>query len=192
MLNNLDNNDTNNNIDPTIKKLKEFENIEDFEDNNLLRPSGVRTYVKKKDKYEDLKSTAILFIIVSMLGVIYLILNMLKIISLVNGAYSYIVLSGLFLVFLFIGISTYRKAKQVSLEIDDENAKTKEINDWLKLNITKDKAKQLFEDDHFEHDEVYYLKLTERIKELVKAEFKDLDENYLDVIVEEYYDEHLE
>src|SRR5690554_5458007 len=109
----------------------------DLESNNILKPSDSPSYVSKEDKYQELKSTGYSFLLVSIFGLILLVLNILKVITLFNGIFSYIVLGTLFIIFLYVGISTLRNASQISLEIDAENAQTKEINDWLYENVRK-------------------------------------------------------
>lgn len=164
----------------------------DLESNNILKPSDSPSYVSKEDKYQELKSTGYSFLLVSIFGLILLVLNILKVITLFNGIFSYIVLGTLFIIFLYVGISTLRNASQISLEIDAENAQTKEINDWLYENVRKYNLNKILDIKNFEYKEVYYLKLIEKIKELVKNEFRGLEDNYIESIIEEYYDKHLE
>lgn len=164
---------------------------DDLEGNNILRPSDSPGYVSKEDKYQELQSTGYSFLIVSIIGILVLILNILNIISIFYGMFSYIILGTVLILFLVIGITTLRSASKVSLEIDYENAQTKKINDWLYENVRKDNLNKILDIESFEHEEAYYLKLIDEIKELVKNEFEGLDDNYLESIIEDYYDKHL-
>lgn len=161
-------------------------------DNSLLGPSDSPSYVSKENQYQELKSTAYSFLVISIIGLILLALNIMKVISIFNGTFSYLILGIVFLFFLVVGITSLKKASQVSLEIDAENAQTKAVNDWLYENVRKYDLNKILDREAFEHDEAYYLKLIDKIKELLKNEFKELDDNYMESIIEDYYDEHLD
>lgn len=165
---------------------------EDISENSILRPSSSSVFVNKEEKYEDFKSTAITFVAVALIGMVFLIINIIGVINLINGLFSYIIFAILCIVFLLIGFSSYNKAKALSLEINDEKNQTSEITTWLTSNITKDNINNIINYEEFDSDEVYFLNVIEKIKDLVKEEFGELDDNYIDRIVEEYYDNNLE
>lgn len=195
MTNNSDNNnDKNQKEDPINNSNNNLDEYldGDLENNNILGPSDSPSYVSKEDKYLELKSSGYSFLVVSIIGIILLVLNIIKVISIFYGIFSYIILGAVFVLFLIIGITTLKNASQISLEIDAENAQTRAINNWLYENIGKCNLNKILDRESFEHDEAYYLKLMEKIKELVKKNFKGLDDNYIESIIEEYYDKHLD
>lgn len=194
MTNNSDSNIDKNAKDNLINKddnLAEYLDDE-LEANSLLRPSDSPSYISKENQYQELKSTSYSFLVISIIGLILLALNIMKVISIFNGTFSYIILGGVFIFFLGVGITSFKKACRVSLEIDAENAQTKAVNDWLYENVRKYNLNKILDREAFEHDEAYYLKLIEKIKELLKDEFEELDDNYMESIIEDYYDEHLD
>mgnify|MGYP001313584359 FL=1 len=98
----------------------------------------------------------------------------------------------MFLALFFIGLSTLKKAKAVKIEIKTEKDKSKSINNWLLENITKENMNDFLDYETFDNDEIYFLNFTEKMKSVIKEEFGEQDDNYLDRLVEEYYSDHLE
>jgi hypothetical protein len=94
-------------------------------------------------------------------------------------------MGALFLLFIYIAISTNQKAKKLQKEIDAENKLTNEINSWLELNIT-DRFLTSLHDDSVS-DELNYIKITDTIKEMLLKEFGTQNLAYLDRLIEEYY-----
>jgi hypothetical protein len=147
-------------------------------------------YVKKEEQYRDLKSSAVTFIIVSIIGIVVLLLNIVGIIGFFSGALSYIVMGSLFIIFFYIGISSNVKAKKVASEIDEENRVTDSINQWLKQNITKELLDSTVNSD--DSDEIRFFQKQEKMKEMINEHFGELNDSYLDRLVEEFYNEHID
>ncbi len=154
------------------------------------KPVPSYTYVKKEEQYKDLKSSAFTFILVSVLGIAVLILNAAGIIKIFAGLLPYLVMGALFLAFLYVGFSSYRKARKVEKEIAEENNLTRDINDWLSQNVTAGQLDTLT--DPNETEEVRFFHKLEKMKEMIIAEFGELNDSYLDLLTEEYYNTHFE
>ncbi|MGN6713538.1 hypothetical protein [Anaerocolumna jejuensis] len=148
------------------------------------------TYVKKEEQYKDLSSSASSFIIVSIAGLVLLILNAMGVISIFAGALSYIVMAVVLVAFFVIGVSTYKKSKLVEKEIGEENNITDTIQEWLDTNLTKEKVDGFA--DASAADEVQFLQKMEKMKAMVIAKFGEMDDKYLDRLMEEYYNDHFE
>lgn len=148
------------------------------------------TYVKKEEQYKDLSSSASSFIIVSIAGLVLLILNAMGVISIFAGALSYIVMAVVLVAFFIIGVSTYKKSKLVEKEIGEENNITDTIQEWLDANLTKEKVDGFA--DASAADEVQFLQKMEKMKAMVIAKFGEMDDKYLDRLMEEYYNDHFE
>lgn len=166
------------------------EELEDILESRKPKAYIPPAYVKKEDQFKDLKSTAYTFIFVSLLGIGVLILNALKVISLFAGIMPYIVMGGLFIAFLYIGITTYIKSKKVEKEISSENDLTQNIEKWLNQNITKANLDAI--DETESNPEISFLKKLDYMKELIVEEFGEIHDGYLDHLVEEYYNTHFE
>lgn len=148
------------------------------------------TYVKKEEQYKDLSSSASSFIIVSIAGLVLLVLNAVGVISIFSGILSYIVMGGVLIAFFIIGIATYKKSKQVEKEISEENSVTDTIQEWLDANLTKERVDGF--SDSSASEEVQFLQKMEKMKAMIVAKFGEMDDKFLDRLVEEYYNDHFE
>lgn len=148
------------------------------------------TYVKKEEQYKDLSSSAVTFLVVSIAGLVLLVLNAIGIIGIFSGALSYIVMGGVFIAFLIVGITTYQKSKQVEKQISEENSLTDAIDEWLNANLTKERLEGFA--DSSATAEVQFFQKMEKMKALVVEKFGEMDDKYLDRLMEEYYDEHFD
>ena len=142
-------------------------------------------YVMKADEYKDLSGTVFLFLLFGIAGVAFVLLNITGFLSLLNGWLPNIVMGLVFLAFIYIGISTNKKAKKVRSEIDTENKLTGEINDWLKENITESFLASIHNDDISE--EANYIRYNDVIKEKLIKEFGPQNLAYLDRLIDEFY-----
>lgn len=171
----------------TMFDEEELENIIESRKPKAFIPPA---YVKKEDQFRDLKSTAFTFFFVSLLGIVILVLNAVGVISLFAGIMPYIVMGGLFIAFLYIGFNTYAKSKKVEKEITSENDLTGSIEKWLNQNITKANLDSI--DEVETNPEISFFKKLDYMKELIIDQFGDLDDGYLDHLVEEYYNTNFE
>jgi hypothetical protein len=145
--------------------------------------SGV--YVMKADRYKELRDTVVIFLLFGIVGSLVVLLNAVEVISLYSGDIPTIVLGALFLYFIYVGISTHTKAKQVQSEIDAENQLTGKINEWLKKHVTESFLESIH--DLSLSDEINYIKKTDTIKTLLIKEFGEQNQAYLDRLIDEFY-----
>lgn len=157
-----------------------------------LRNASGAGYVKKEDKYNDLKSSAITFICFSIVGITIILLNTLQIFQIpwLQSLYSSIMLSILFVAFLLLGIFSWIKASTMKNEISEENTLSETIKQWMEVNISIDDIKQL--EDNNQSPEVNYYAKTEAIKQSLLTKFPNANEDYIDTIADEFYSKHLE
>ncbi len=148
------------------------------------------TYVKKEEQYRDLSSSAVTFLVVSVLGLVGVVLNALGVITIISGLLSYLVMSAVFIAFFIIGITTYSKSKKVEKEISQENNLTDAIIDWLDSNVTEEKVNSFANSSAAA--EVQFLQKLEKMKALVVTQFGEMDDKYLDRLMEEYYNDHFD
>ncbi|BCN30687.1 hypothetical protein [Anaeromicropila herbilytica] len=184
----LTNNDTTDNIDKKLSGLAGYNELEmkkaaeDF----INRPSAV--YVKKADKYEDLKSTTSTFLVFGVCGLIFVALNLLGVISFLNGILSLIVMTILFIIFIAIGINSYITSKTIKTQIENEENVTVQIKEWLKNNMTKEELDTIHNPS--EPDEVNFFHKIEYMKGKVSEIHPNVSEAYLDQLVEEFYNDN--
>lgn len=142
-------------------------------------------YVMKADQYKDLTGTVWVFLFFGIAGLIVVLINILGVINIFSGWIPNTVMAALFLFFLYVAISTNKKAKRIQSEIDVENALTEKINEWLKQNVTEDFLASVHNENL--SDELNYIKKTDLIKEMLMKEFGTQNLAYLDRLIEEYY-----
>jgi len=182
--------DYNTSSDHEEESMFDDEEIQELYKNSKKKPVPSTIYVKKEEQYKDLKSSAGTFVVVSFLGLLYLILNAVGVIHFFAGPLPYVVMSLLFVAFLYIGITSYLKAKKVETEIGEENRVTEAINTWLLQNVTAEQLDSLTQNETTE--EIRFFHKLEKMKEMIITQFGEIDESYLDRLVEEFYNNNFE
>lgn len=147
-------------------------------------------YVMKADKYKDLRDTVWVFLVLGFIGLGVVILNVTGIFTFLQGIIPNLAMAVIFLFFIYVGLSTQKKAKQVHSEIDAEKKLIHEINEWLSLNMTESLLNSLRDENVSE--EVNYLKVSEVIKTMIKKDFGDQNSAFLDRLIDEYYSNHFD
>lgn len=164
------------------------------EEKELIRaikhPVNSNTYIKKEEEYKDLLSAGYTFFIVSIIGLVLLAINALGYINIFSSLLSNIVMGALFIAFLIIGISSFNKANKVKGEVAQENQLTESINNWLLENVTLELLDSFVNVD--DNEEIQFMQKLDKMKDMVTEAFGELDELYLDRIVEEFYNNNLE
>lgn len=152
-----------------------------------------RTYVSKRDKKDDISSTAYTFTIVGAIGVILLLLCLFGIIPIGISGYmkimGSIVMGGMFLVFLVIGIRSFQQLKGMDEVIASEEKAFKEITDWFRTAYTKEDLTAQYTEMDQPDEQLYFIRY-EWMSRLLKEKYPDLDESFLDHIIETLYPEY--
>lgn len=159
--------------------------IPEADDTGMDDNQSSSSYVMKADQYKDLAGTVWVFLFFGIAGLIFVILNLVGILSLFKGWIPNLVLGALFLFFLYIAISTQKKAKSIQAEIEAEEKLTEEINSWLEQNLNESFIQSLRDENI--SDELNYIKLTDTVKEMLINEFGSQNLAYLDRLIEEFY-----
>lgn len=169
----------------SLKKQQDSEQ-QDSEEQDSKDAASAAVYENKRDKAENFKTSAYTLILVGVVGVIALILSVLKVISFQFGILTYIVMGLLFMLFIIMGFLSFASYKKTSKEAVLESNLTKEIKSWCSENFTADHIDQgLFEKEIAE--EVKYFKRTDQMKKMISGTYINLDEGFLDALVEELY-----
>lgn len=167
------------------------ENFEDDDNSSsltkgLLSSSGA-SYVMKSEKYKDYISTKSVFLLLGIAGIVFVILNVLEVLTLLYGIFPNLIMGALFLFFIFVGISTGKKARILKQEILEEDQMTDKITEWLQTTVT-DKFLSSITNTELSK-ELDYIKKTETIRDMLVAEFGEQDQDYLDRLIEDFYSE---
>lgn len=157
-------------------------------DTSLLSGSG--SYVMKSEKHKDYQGTFYVFLFMGIAGIIFVILNITEVFTLLNGIFPNLIMGALFLFFIYVGISTGIKAKSLKYEIEEENQLIEKINNWLSKNVTKEFLDSISNKDISE--ELDYIKKTETIRKMLINECGDINLDFLDRLIEEFYSENFD
>lgn len=163
------------------------DSISSYEGN---RKGDESVYIMKSEQYKDLTGTVYIFLIFGIVGLVFVLLNVLDIIHLLNGWLPNTVMGVLFLLFIYIAISTGSKAKKIRSEIDVENLLTKNINLWLKEHVTESFLVSI--KDASISDEANYIHYIDVIKEMLIKEFGPQNLAYLDQVIEDFYNSNFD
>lgn len=150
------------------------------------------TYVKKAQKYEDRKSSASAFFLVGGLIFVFAVLCWAGVINMPMAGVSKYLIQGTLTVMgagcLVIAVTTFRSAKGMAGEIEEEEKKTEELITWFISSYRREDldAKLNREFSDLSEDE-RNLKRFELIQDVLITE-KDLpDQAYVDALCEEIY-----
>ncbi len=147
-------------------------------------------YVMKSDEYKDLTGTVLIFLIFGIAGLVFVMLNIFQVITILNGWFPNTVMGAVFLLFIIIGFNTRKQASKVKSQIDEENRLTRNIDDWLKENVTESFLASIQDDSISE--EVNYIRAVDKIREMIIKEFGSINTAYLDQLIDEYYSKNFD
>ena len=148
-------------------------------------PEPSTLYVDAKSRYSEYKSTGIMFLVFAIAFFVFGILNICGVVNFMPSTGSRIIIFAASVAFAYVGITSLTKTSSLKAEVSSEEKSTDAIMNYLKDNCSKEKL--LSEVDSDLSGELLYFQITEIMKEMVSSEFPEADENYLDSLLEEYY-----
>lgn len=173
---------------------------EESEEKTEQKTVGV--YQKKAERAEEFKSSAITLLLVGVLGIVFLILNWFGMIPVsMSTTTKYLttgVMGAMFLIFIGIGFTSIKTFQTLRKEGEEESTLEKEILNWCKENLTKESVDEgLFDEtgDNSEEnmgEELKYFKRIEKIKKMISRTYINLEEGFLDKLVDDFYSEIFE
>ena len=168
----------------------ELAQIQDEEASKMLselRTESSSVYVKKKDKYTDLKFSGISFIVFGLLGLGLLALNLFEYINLFNK-FSSLIMVVVFVIFFIVGITSLLRAKKMKSMVSQEERASDDVLDWIEANITDEYISSLINEE--ETEEKNYFTAHSAMCNKVKEQFPLFNENYIDELMDERYNEY--
>lgn len=143
-------------------------------------------YENKKDKAENFKSSAYTLIGVGVAGALLLVLCKAGVIPFPLNMMTTCVMGLLFAVFIIMGISSYQSYKKYVVDASEEETLQIEVKKWCVDNLTKEEIdRNLFEEDVAE--EMKYFIRMGKMKQMVAKVYSNLEEGFLDSILEALY-----
>lgn len=154
-----------------------------------LRTAKSSLYVKSKDRYNDMKFSGISFIVFAIIGLALIILNNIGVFHFLN-AFSMIIMTVIFILFFFIGITTLNRANQIKDKIGEEESKTDKVKVWMRDHFKNDYYDSLM-DDSVSIEKNYFV-ILEQITNEIKEAFPDMNPDYLEQLADENFNVYLD
>lgn len=149
----------------------------------------MKVYVSKESKKEETKSTAYSFLLVSVIGFIALILFATGALPVHVADYMKvmlcIVMGAMLLIFFVIGIVSLRQLKTLGTQAEKENDLSSEIISWFTSTYSAEDIDESMDEEVFDQD--LYFKRYEIMTRFLSKQYPDLEETFLDHLVEELY-----
>ena len=153
-------------------------------------PEPSTLYVDAKSRYQEYKSSGIMFLAFAVLFLIFGILNLVGVINIMASTVSLIIVFGAVVGFAYVGITSLMKVSSLKEEASAEENVTEDILDYLKSEFPKEAVEKILpagaNAEDFTNEELYFVRISE-IKNYVMSEYPGKDENYLDALIEDYY-----
>lgn len=170
-------------LDEKLEELKEEEANQMLSE---LRTETSSVYVKKKDKYTDLKFSGISFIVFAVLGFGLLALNVFDYVNMFNK-FSMLIMTAVFAVFFLVGITSLLRAKKMKGLVSQEEKVSDDVMDWIEEHITDAYIETLIDPDKTEEDN--YFDAHSAMCRLVAEQFPLFNPDYIDQLMDDRYNE---
>lgn len=153
-------------------------------------------YVNHAERAEENRTSAYVLLTVGGIGFVFIILyffDLLPIHRLLGNKYMVSgVMGALFLLFFIMGIVSLRNSKVLAKKAKKENNLTEQIKKWCMENLIKESVDEKLSFDEDMPEELKYFPRFELMKAMVNRQFTNLDEAYLDRLMDELYPEIFE
>lgn len=165
----------------------EYDEEKDIEEEFYSSP-GV--YVNNEEKAEENRSSAYSLIIIGFIGIVAITLFFFDVLPVnMNNTSKYMitgVMGALFVLFFVMGIVSLRNFKILKEKAGKENNLTTTIKEWSLCEMSKEAIDNNF-DFSDTPEELKYFQRSQYIKDRINNQFMNLDEAYINRLVEEIY-----
>ena len=142
-----------------------------------------KQYIEPQKRYEDHKSTGILFLAIGAVGAAVTVLCWIDVIKFPLNGFQLGIMLAMFIVFIGFGIWSLKRASEVLKTVDAENDHVANMRKWIEENkdtfCVSDTA-------GLSGSEIYFQR-EQDIHDAILHQFPDIDESLLDIFVEETY-----
>lgn len=154
------------------------------------KPEPSTLHVDAKERYQEYKSSGIMFLVFAVVFLAFGIANVSGMITIMASTASLIVIFGCAAVFLYVGITSLMKISSLKEDALAEAADTDLILAYLKEQFPKETVEQINQSkvtgEEITGERLYFLQM-ETMKEALVNAFPEREENYLDALLEDYY-----
>lgn len=157
-------------------------------------PEPSTVYVDAKARYQEYRSSGIMFLAFAVLFLLFGILNIAGIVTIMASTVSLVLLFAAVVGFTYVGITSLGKVSSLKEEASTEETTTESILTFLKEHYPKEVVETMTKEanndetavEEVTSEELYFLRM-DAMKNHLLRDFPDKDENYLDALLEEYY-----
>ena len=142
-----------------------------------------KQYMEPQKRYEDHKSTGILFLSLGVIGTVITILCWTNVLKFPLSSFQLLILLAMFLAFFVFGIFSMKRAAEVFQTIETENNLVADMRKWI------EETRETFcvsDTAGLSGSELYFQR-EQDIHDAIMNQFPDIDESLLDIFVEETY-----
>lgn len=167
----------------------------EFDEEEVPERKFHSVYMNNEERAEENRTSACTLLMVGGVGFVIIILIFLDVINLhmsVTNKYMVTgVMGALFILFLVMGIVSMKNSKILKVKASKENKLTMEIKKWCLDNIS---GNQVDESLNIvgQIKELQYFQRFDYMKKMIQNQFVNLDESYLERLIEEIYPEIFE
>lgn len=164
-------------------------------DEEEVKPAYQHRYMNNAEKAEDSRTSAYALLGVGSLGFVIVVLFFLDVVELnmsLTGKYMITGVMGvLFVLFIVMGIVSLKNSRILTKKAYKENNLTVEIKKWCVTYMDKETMDRELELSG-QQEELKYFQRIAYMKQMINKQFMNLDEAYLDRLIEEVYPEIFE
>lgn len=154
------------------------------------------SYVDKKQKIEDYKSSGFVLTLVGVVGLVALVLLYLGIIPGFSGLKSNYMFMGvmlvMFIVFIIAGIVSFAQIKTIILEAEADDDLISRVNQFFDEYLTVEKLAKEVVCGKKDTEEELYFKRTEYMTRVLLQKFPEMNESLREKIIDDKYGEMYE
>ena len=156
------------------------------------RPS--KPYVPMSEKVSDLFSTLVVFSIFGVIGLVLLVLELIGVTHFMNTMMMIMLAAIVCIGIPAVLITTFKSYKKCKSQTEEEENLTSSLNAWMESVFTKEAVHRLLYSLRVNApdlpEEQLYIMLSQAMKKRVCDQFGEIDDAYLDYLVDAFYDEH--
>lgn len=149
-------------------------------------------YVNNEEKAEENRASAFALLAVGGIGLVATVLFFFDYFDIRPSLIGKYVISGvmgvLFILFIIMGIVSLRNSRILRRKAHKENNLTAEIKKWCIENLYEEEIDRLLDIEQ-QSVELKYFQRFDYVNRAIQNQFMNLDENYLDRLIEEIYSE---
>ena len=142
-----------------------------------------KQYIEPQKRYEEHKSTGILFLVIGFIGTVITVLCWMRIIKFPLNSFQLLILLAMFVAFMGFGAFSLKRASEVFQTIESENNQVANMRKWIEENrenfCVSDTA-------GLSGSEIYFQR-EQDIHDAILVQYPEIEESLLDIFVEETY-----